>query len=196
MQASRKSVIVRITYIEKGHHHHLNTHIIIQVTVNNPSQETSFSQSLGDAEGKVAMALLEGHAPSIASAVLAMEAVKEAIFTSFLESINRECSVLCQTSTVSHFRHIPVDQLKIFKWNTLIDELESKSPLLLKILTSIAVRNDHRNKKKVGPAHYPGIGTAAAVLLKERNCHMSGLQSLVSMLMYSCHCEKQVTIVP
>ena len=162
MQASRKSVIVRITYIEKGHHHHLNTHIIIQVTVNNPSQETSF-----DAEGKVAMALLEGHAPSIASAVLALEAVKEAIFTSFLESINRECSVLCQTSTVSHFRHIPVDQLKIFKWNTLIDVLESKSPLLLKILTSIAVRND----------------PAAAVLLKERNCHMSGLQSLVSMLM-------------
>ena len=73
-----------------------------------------------------------------------------------------------------------------------MDELRSNSPLLLKVLTSIAVRNDHRNRKKVGSAHYPGITTAAAVLLKERNCHVSGDQSLVSMLMYSSHCEKQV----
>lgn len=79
-----------------------------------------------------------------------------------------------------------------FKWDELMDELRSNSPLLLKVLTSVAVRNDHRNKKKVGSAHYPGIATAAAVLLKERNCHVSGVQSLVSMLMYSSHCEKQV----
>ena len=91
--------------------------------------------------------------------------------------------MLCQAATTSKLSHIPVDQMAIFKWDSLTEELRSKSPLLLKVLTSIAVRNDHRNKKKVGAAHNPGIGTAAAVFLKERNCRMSGVQSLVSMLM-------------
>ena len=166
----------------------------MQVTVNNPSKETSFSKTLGDAESRVARALLGGHAPSIASAVLAMDAVKESIFTSFLELVNRECSELCQTANSTNFRHIPVDQYGSFEWDMFMEELRSKSPMFLKILTTIAVRNDHRNTKKTGSAHFPGIGTAAAVLLKERNCHMSGLQSLVSMLMYSCHCEKQVQL--
>ena len=59
--------------------------------------------------------------------------------------------------------------MAIFKWDGLIEELRSKSPLPLKVLTSIAVRNDHRNKK-VGAAHYPGIGTAAAVLRSSVTC--------------------------
>ena len=52
--------------------------------------------------------------------------------------------------------------------------------------------NDHRNIIKVGAAHYPGICCAAAILLKERNHEMCGLQSLVSLIMYTCHAEKQV----
>ena len=121
-----------------------------------------------------------------------MEAVKDAIFTTFLESIHQECSVLCQAAITSKLRNFPADALASFKWDDFIEELRSKSPLLLKVLTCIAVRNDHRNKKEVGSAHFAGIVTGAAVLLKERNTHVSGVQSLVSMLMYSCHCEKQV----
>ncbi len=49
---------------------------------------------------------------------------------------------------------------------------------------------------KVGEAHFPGICSAAAILLKERNREMCGLQSLVSLLMYSCHAEKQVKFIP
>ena len=137
-----------------------------------------FAKTLGEAEGKVALSLLGGHAPSIGTAVLAMEAVKNVIFTSFFESINRECSLLCQSTTISRFRHTPPDGMASFKWDELINEPRSNSPLLMKVLTFVAVRNDHRNKKKFDSAHYPGIATAAAVLLKERNCHVSGVQCL------------------
>ena len=47
---------------------------------------------------------------------------------------------------------------------------------------------------KVDTAHHPGIYSAAAVLLKERNREICGLQSHVSLLMYSCHAEKQVHV--
>ena len=74
----------------------------------------------------------------------------------------------------------------------MIAELQLKAPLLFKVLHSLSSRNDHRNTLKVGVAHYPGICSAAAILLKERNREMCGLQSLISLLLYSCHAEKQV----
>ena len=123
-----------------------------------------------------------------------MADIREAIIIQFLSIINRECTVLCQKSSASpsHFRNIPIDQIENFNWGELVDELKLKVPLLLKILTTIATRNDHRNVSKIGSAHYPGICTASAVMLKERNREINGVQSIVSLLMYSCHCEKQV----
>ncbi len=154
----------------------------------------TFTKTLGENEGKLARALLGGHSRSIAKAVMQMSSVREEVFTSFLNVLDNECRRLCQkqADTPSKFKSSPVDQLHKFSWKELIHELTLKAPKLLKILTTIVARNDHRNKHKIGSAHYPGICMAAAVLLKERNREMCGVQSLVSLLMYSCHCEKQV----
>ena len=78
-------------------------------------------------------------------------------------------------------------------WKVFISELESKAPTLLHLLTTLVSFNDRRNVSKVGTSHYPSICTAVAVLLKERNREMCGLQSLVSALLYSCHSEKQAS---
>lgn len=124
-----------------------------------------------------------------------MNDIREAIFTHFINMVNKECTMLCKSATSpTHFRNIPVDQMVNFKWENLVDELKLNAPLLFKILVTIASRNDHRNVYKVGSAHYPGICTAVAIMLKERNRYMCGVQSLVSLIMYSCHCEKVVCI--
>ena len=123
-----------------------------------------------------------------------MDGVRDALFSLFLDSINSECNNLCQRlpTSLSLFRKMVVSQMVDFKWSMLVNELESRAPLLFKALSSIAGRNDHRNKSKVGAAHHPGICMAVAIILKERNREMCGVQSLISLLMYSCHCEKQV----
>ena len=77
----------------------------------------------------------------------------------------------------------------------LVKELQTKSPLLLKILTAVVVRMDSRYAPKSQIVHHPAIVTAIAVLLKERNREMSGVQSINSCLIYACHCEKQVCIL-
>ena len=118
--------------------------------------------------------------------------LKAAIVQQLLGTLNEECTNLCKKTTISTFRTIPVDQLSNFTWKDMIEELQQKAPLLFTLLHSIVSRNDHRNTVKVANIHYPGICSAAAVLLKERNREMCGLQSLVSLLMYSCHAEKQV----
>lgn len=144
----------------------------------------------------MARQLLGGHTPSIAKAVMAIDKLRETLFSMFLDTINAECSNLCQRApeNVSSFRKIPLSQRVDFKWSLLMNDLENRAPLLLKTLSSIASRNDHRNQKKVNTSHHPAICMAAAVILKERNREMCGLQSVISCLMYSSHCEKKVNL--
>ena len=116
------------------------------------------------------------------------------MFSTFTNTISNECKALCRSSPNldSQFRSIPVTKLADFTWVGLLEEFKAKAPTFVELLTTIVTHRDHINKVKVGPAHYPGICTAAAILLKERNREMCGLQSVVSAMMYLCHCEKQV----
>ena len=116
-----------------------------------------------------------------------------------LDKLDAECSKLCQRNDKSAFRNIPVSQMSAFDWKPLTNELELKAPMLLQILRTLASSKDHRNKRKSDSAHYPGICTAASVILKERNREMCGIQSVVSLLLFSSHANKQVkfyTVIP
>lgn len=150
-------------------------------------------KAISQAESTLVGAL--GHNPSIADAVMDIPAVKDEVFNSILRSIVDECQVLCQKTPQSQFRHMSVKEIEEFKWESLVKELQTKSPLLLKILTAVVVRIDSRYAPKSQIVHHPAIVTAIAVLLKERNREMSGVQSINSCLMYACHCEKQVCML-
>ena len=79
-----------------------------------------------------------------------------------------------------------------FQWSQLVDELATNAPTLLCLLTAIVTHSDHRNQLKVSSAHHPGLCMCVAVLLKERNREMCGVQSIISLLLYQSHVEKQV----
>ena len=132
------------------------------------------------------------HIPFIAEAVLEITTLREVIFSSFVKAISKECSILCGKTVEGLFRRIPVTKLADITWGAFIEELKSKAPTLLQLMTSVVSVNDHRNTSKVGNSHHPGICAVIAILLKERSREMCGLQSTVSVLMYPCHCEKQV----
>ena len=109
--------------------------------------------------------------------------------------INQECSSLCKRSgSLSPFRTIAVERFSEFHWQHCIEDLSTRAPLLLSLFTSIVSHSDARNEAKCNSAHNPGICMAAAILLKERNREMTGLQSLISLILYSSHAEKQVHI--
>ena len=143
---------------------------------------------------KLAQLLIGGNIPSICVAVLGIRALKQAIFSSFVKEITQECGALCQRMDQTPFRSIPVTGLADITWGAFTDQLKSRAPKLFQLLTSVVSVNNHRNISKVGASHHPGICAAVAVLLKERSREMCGLQSIVSVLMYSCNCEKQVNM--
>ena len=137
--------------------------------------------------------LAVGHLPSIAATIIDNRELADLVWQRFLTKIDQECSVLCQRHLPSSpFRSISVDGFSTFQWKDCIDDLSLRAPTLLQLLSTIVSHSDHRNEKKTKSAHHPGICMTTAVLLKERNREMCGVQSLISLILYSSHAEKQV----
>ena len=168
-----------------------------QVSVSTPSKTLPWCTSLSEDDSKVGRALAGGHLPSVAKAIVGHKQLNELVFELFIDQIYVECKTLCQRSAVppSLFRRIPVSRLSDFVWKACIDELSSKAPHFLQILTRIVSHSDHRNKKKVTSAHYPSISMAASVILNERNREMCGIQSLVPLLLFASRVQKQVKVI-
>jgi len=119
--------------------------------------------------------------------------LRETVLLLVLDQLESECSKLCQNSSPpSLFAKVPVSEVQEFQWDKFIQELKEKAPLFLQILSSITSRNDHRIKLKSSRAHHPGICMAAAVVLKERSQKMTGVQSLISLILFASHVDKQV----
>ena len=157
-----------------------------------PSRAEPFTKELDIGLSYLGRSLAGGHLPTIAKAVLSHEGLKELIMLKVLDAIDQEASKLCQYNSPSLFRKIKVERLAEFSWGSCISELQSKAPILLRVLSTLASRNDHRNQHKKGAAHYPGICMAMATILKERNREMCGIQRLVSLILFTSRVQKQV----
>ncbi len=77
-------------------------------------------------------------------------------------------------------------------WSQCIAELHSKCPTLYQVLWTIVSRSDKRNRVKRGDQHFPGMCAATAILLKVRNKHMIGMQTMLSVILYSSRVQKKV----
>ena len=95
-------------------------------------------------------------------------------------------------SPLSPFWHVPVTDLESFSFQDCVCQLQEKSPFLYHLIVSIVQQNDHRNKSKRGDSHIPGICTAVAIMLKERNNHMCGVQTYLSLALYTSQVPKKV----
>jgi len=94
-----------------------------------------------------------------------------------------------RTLPLSSLRKMDADRCGSFEWKTFVEDLKKKAPTLHAVFSCIVSRSDqHPNS-----TYYPGLCMSVAILLKERNREMSGLQNIVSLLLYSSHVDKQVS---
>ncbi len=139
--------------------------------------------------------------------------MKDCLIDKVINLLNDECAALCSKATnpPSLFRKFPIHKADSFSWDSYVDELVVKAPILWKMLSFLVSRSDHRNKARVdtifyfnlqywylqvkkGDKHTPGICTAVSILLKERNMGMSGLQTLTSLVLFSARVSEMVCV--
>ena len=159
-----------------------------------------YTKVLDTSLNKIGRAVAGSNVTSIARAVYSHRDIREELLKRFMNDIDNECSTICKytlpdTGTPSLFRKIDVKDMSTFSWEKGVRELESTAPLLLRLLLLLVSHSDHRNKEKQCERHYPGVCMAIATLLKERNRQMSGVQTLLSLSLFSSHVQKQVCIL-
>ena len=169
-----------------------STHPTLRISSHQPAAGALLSQCDSLAELKYAVAA--GNLLSIGKAILRNKQLTDVVLKLIAGVVDSECSVLCRRNNASLFRKTSVTTMSTFQWSKLVDELSMNAPTLLHFLSTIVTHSDHRNKLKVASAHDLGLCMSVAVLLKERNREMCGVQSIISTLLYQSHVEKQVCV--
>ena len=165
-----------------------------QVTVETPSRPAPFHKTLDAPLTRVGRALAGGNLQAISKAVFNHDGLRQQILQKITDAINGEMTELSRkrANPPSLFRRIPTEKLSDFRWNECIAELKSKAPILLQVVSTLVSSNDSRNKGKCGDVHHPGVCMAIAILLKERNREMCGIQMLLSLVLFTSRVQKQV----
>lgn len=98
--------------------------------------------------------------------------------------------MLCSDLTESVLRDKSNEALKNFQWQYLIDEVTIHAPTLLAILKSCTKVKVPRVNQQEG-----AIGVIVAILCKNRRGSASLVQRLVSVILYSGHASKRVSVI-
>jgi len=174
----------------------MHTHIYMYsyVAVETASRP-SFHAELNPSLSQIGRALAGGNLAAISRAIFACESLRDVILQKVTSIIDAELMHLCKRNAnpPSLFRRVPIDALPEFRWCNCIAELKLKVPTLLQLVSALVSKNDSRNKQKHGEVHHPGICMAIAVMLKERNREMCGIQTLLSVILFSSRVQKQVS---
>ena len=91
----------------------------------------------------------------------------------------------CRRQPVSVFRKVSLTQMENFSWDWFVDEVVTNCPVLYQLLMTVVFYTDRRNTHKKGSAHNPSVCMAVAVLLKEHNREMIGVQLYLSLVLYN-----------
>lgn len=138
----------------------------------------------------ICASLINNDMDSVADKMFQNQELKNLMLDKVCKCIDEECMAICSRNDASIFRKY--DTLRMnFEWSEYASELKDKAPALYRVLCKVVCHSDKRNKRPLSH-HNPGMCTAAAILLKERNREMNGLQTVISLLLFSSNTHKQV----
>ena len=107
---------------------------------------------------------------SIADAVMDSAALRKAVEDRLCSDVNIECKRLCSKANPTLLRTATKDSILNFSWRAVGQEIREKSPLFYRLLLASAdPKSLSKSSDPETTERYPGICTAAAVLLKNRD---------------------------
>ena len=100
--------------------------------------------------------------------------------------VQSEIKLMCNFQSV--LKSKSSDDLKHFKWEMIFDELQKKAPVFLCFMMSATKTRNPRSNR------IPVICMCTAILLKYRFKQLNLVQKVISLLLYSGNCSKEVSI--
>ncbi len=117
---------------------------------------------------------------------------RDAVINHVFQELYQQCTVLCQRKNFcSVLRGLKPEELLSFSFDRLAEEWAQTAPLLLQFLATVA--NVSSECHIVPPKSLPTICAADAVLLRQRNVHMSALHHLMGLILFHGNASKLVS---
>ena len=100
--------------------------------------------------------------------------------------VHHEIVSLCSDRVRSTLLNPSTESLENFSWEALYTELTSNCPILTQILTTgIRIKQPRHNHKSI-------VSLCIAMMCNYRRKSMSLVQQIISVLLYTGHCAKEV----
>lgn len=116
--------------------------------------------------------------------------LREATLQEVINVVKHECKVVCKNfPSPSVLRSGTIISLKEMSWESIVEDLKQRAPVLLSIL--IAAGTNVRGGQSRTPAPST-LAMAAAVLLKARSRNICKVQAVTGALLYAGHASKRV----
>ena len=116
------------------------------------------------------------------SIVTAIPQLRDHMVSAIAREVQKELKEICSNKYTSILRMKYKVSLEMFAWDRVWQELQSKAPTLLTILSGGASSSNIR----------PAICTCASILLKLRNPKINVVQAVVSLVLKAGHASIQV----
>ena len=116
--------------------------------------------------------------------------LRDATLQEVVNVVRHECESMCRlTPSPSELRSSTIHSLKEIQWESVLDDLKCRAPVLLSILSAAASRRVGGAIRTPPPSI---LGMAASILMKARSKNMCKLQAMVGALLYAGHASKRV----
>ncbi len=109
--------------------------------------------------------------------------------------VRNECASLGSTKNPSILQKKSRADIANFNWSALVSEWEERAPTLLLLLTAACEKYWSRTQNTLSPSCAPALCMAGAILMKCRNKHVSGVQTIISIVLNAGHASSQVRAV-
>ena len=110
--------------------------------------------------------------------------IRDATVTEICKEVKKEVITIASRKYGDSLLRLGQMKLSQFSWKPIVKELQHDAPVLFSILSTVLCKN--------GKMKLADIGFTASVLLKNYCTHLALPQAVISVILYSGHCSKQV----
>ena len=115
--------------------------------------------------------------------------LRDATLQEVLKVVKRECDLCKSYPSSSALRSGTIASLKEMSWESIVEDLKQRAPVLLSILMAAGTSSRGGQTRIPAPC---SVVMAAAVLLKARSRNMCKVQAMIGALLYAGHASKRV----
>lgn len=121
------------------------------------------------------------------TARVALKSLRGATLVEICKEVKKEVKTIASRKDGDSLLRLGQLQMSQFSWKPIVKELRRDAPVLFSVLSTALSKN--------GNVKLADVGITASILLKNFCTHLALPQAIVSVILYSGHCSKQVNIV-